>query len=122
MTMRTHLLRKNSSKRTRGFSYTVCLSVSYERCTANSAGLALWIPQAENVETVLLPRGDTIIIPPGAVHKFVNVTDIFCPSGLFMERETLYIHIGLAREQKLYHYPKLLIYQNELLLPGKVAE
>jgi hypothetical protein len=65
---------------------------------------------------VLLRRGDTIIIPLGAVHKFVNVTDIFCTGGLFVERETLNIHIGLAREQRLYHYPKLLNYQNELRL------
>ena len=49
------------SERTTGFSNTVCLSVSYERCIASSAGLALWKPQAENVETVLLRRGDTII-------------------------------------------------------------
>jgi hypothetical protein len=81
---------------------TLYLSVNYERCIANPAGLALWKPQAANVETVLLRRGDTIIIPPGAVHKFVNVTDIFCTGGLFMERETFYICIGLAREQRLY--------------------
>lgn len=95
---------------------TLYLSVNYERCIANPAGLALWKPQAANVETVLLRRGDTIIIPPGAVHKFVNVTDIFCTGGLFMEREILYICIGLAREQRLYPYPKLLNYQNELRL------
>jgi hypothetical protein len=96
MTTRIHLLRKSSSKRTTGLSNTVCLSVSYERCIASSAGLALWKPQAENVETVLLRRGDTIITPPGAVHKFVDVTGIFCAGGLFMERETLNIHIELA--------------------------
>jgi hypothetical protein len=57
---------------------TLYLSVNCGRCIANSAGLALWKPQAENVETVLFLKGDTIIIPPGAFHKFVNVTDTFC--------------------------------------------
>jgi hypothetical protein len=73
---------------------TLYLSVNYERCIANPAGLALWKPQAANVETVLLRRGDTIIIPPGAVHKFVNVTDIFCTGGLFMERRHFIFVLG----------------------------
>jgi hypothetical protein len=52
----------------------------------------------------------------GSIPQVRECYRYFLYLGLFMERETLNIHIRLAREQRLYHYPKLLNYQNELRL------